>query len=76
MAVVTCEECGSPTGKKLNYARSHKLFPDPKPRIFCGMGNCAKLALLCWLTDEEEERYLRGERLFIVPFHRRMVQVT
>jgi hypothetical protein len=76
MAVVRCEECGRPKGKKLSYPGSHKLVPDPKPRIFCGTGNCSQLALMCWLTDEEEQRYLCGDRLFTIPFHRRVVQVT
>ena len=35
-----------------------------KRLIFCGTGSCTQLALMCWLTDEEEQRYLRGERLF------------
>jgi hypothetical protein len=75
MAVARCEKCGSPKGKKQSYARSHKLVPDPKPRIFCGTGNCTQLALMCWLTDEEEQQYVGGERLFAIPF-RGMVRLT
>jgi hypothetical protein len=76
MAVVRCEKCGGPKGTKVSYARSHKLVSDVSPRIFCGTGNCTQLALTCWLTDEEGQRYVRGERLFIIPFRRRVVQVT
>jgi hypothetical protein len=76
MAVVRCEECGRPMGKKLIYAHSHKLVPDPRPRIFCGTGNCTQLALNCWLTHEEEQQYVGGERLFAIPFRGRVVQVT
>lgn len=75
MAVARCEKCGPPQGMKLSYARSHKLAPDAKTRIFCGTGNCIKLALVCWLTDEEERQYLGGERRFAVPFRGR-VRVT
>jgi hypothetical protein len=30
--------------------------------FFCGTGNCTQLALNCWLTDEEEQEYLRWKR--------------
>lgn len=75
MAVVRCEKCGCPKGKKASYSRSHKLASYARTRIFCGTGNCTELALNCWLTDEEEQQYLGGERLFTVPF-RGMVRVT
>jgi hypothetical protein len=75
MAVARCEECGRPKGKKLSYACSHKLVSDASPRIFCGTGNCTQLALNCWLTDEEEQQYVGGERLFTIPF-RGMVRLT
>jgi len=75
MAVARCEKCGPPQGKKLSYTRFHKFVSDASARIFCGTTNCTQLALNCWLTDEEEQQYLRGERFFALPFHR-MVRVT
>jgi hypothetical protein len=75
MAVVRCEECGPPQGKRLSYGSSHKLALNTSSRVFCAKGNCTRLALVCWLTDEEEREYVRGERLFRVPV-RGIVQVT
>jgi hypothetical protein len=73
MALARCEKCGRPQGKKVRYAHSHRLA-STKSRIFCGSGNCTDLAIVCWLTDEEEQQYLGGERSFAVPF-RGMVRV-
>ena len=75
MALVRCEKCGPPQGTKLTYARFHRLAYDGSPDIFCGTGNCIQFALVCWLTDEEEQQYLCGERLFTVP-SRGMVWTT
>ena len=74
MALARCEKCGPPQGKKLLYAHRHKLA-STKSRIFCGTGNCTDLAIICWLTDEEERQYLSSERRFAVPF-RGMVRVV
>jgi len=75
MALVRCKTCGRPEGKKLTYAHSHKLASDARTRIFCGTRNCTNLALVCWLTDEEEQHYFGGERFFTVPLRERL-QVT
>lgn len=64
MAVARCEKCGCPEGLKLSYVRSHKFVSDATSRIYCGATHCVQLALVCWLTDEEEQQYLGGERLF------------
>jgi hypothetical protein len=76
MALVRCEKCGPPKRKKVSYTHSHKLVSDGGTRIFCGTGTCAHPALMCWLTDEEEQEYVCGKRLFIIQFRRRVVQVT
>jgi hypothetical protein len=67
MALARCEKCGRPQGKKVRYAHSHRLA-STKPRIFCGSGNCTDLAIVCWLTDVEEQHSISGERRFTVPF--------
>ena len=54
MAVLRCEKCGPPQGKRLSYASSRKLASDTSSRIFCAMAKCTRLALVCWLTDAEE----------------------
>ena len=74
MALARCEKCGRPQGKKVCYAYFHRLA-STKSRIICGTGNCTDLAIVCWLTDEEEQQHLSGERRFAVPF-RGMVRVV
>jgi hypothetical protein len=74
MALARCEKCGRPESKRLRYSQSHKLA-FTKSRIFCGTGNCTDLAIVCWLTDEEEREYVSGERRFAVPF-RGLVRVV
>jgi hypothetical protein len=77
MAVLRCEKCGPPQGRRLSYASSHKLVSEATTRIFCGTAKCTELALNCWLTDEEEQQYLHGKRLFTVPPHQAaMVRLT
>ena len=74
MALARCEQCGPPQGKRVRYAHSHKLA-STKSRIFCGTGNCTDLAIVCWLTDDEQQEYISGERRFAVPF-RGMVRLV
>lgn len=69
MAVLRCEKCGPLQGRKLSYSSSHKLVFEATARIFCGTAKCTQLALNCWLTAEEEQQYLHGKRLFIIPPH-------
>jgi hypothetical protein len=74
MALARCEKCGCPHGTTFSYAYCHKLA-DTKSRVFCGKGTCTGVAVVCWLTQEEEQQYVRGERSFAVPF-RGMVRVV
>ena len=76
MAVARCEECGRPSGTKHTYTHAHKpLFP-PSGDMICAERKCIRLVSLIWLTDEEEQRYLRGERVFRLPGHVGGVRVT
>jgi hypothetical protein len=61
MATARCETCGPPQGLKYNYPHMHTLVPPSS--IFCGATACTRHAC-AWLTDAEEEEYLRGERKF------------
>ena len=64
MASARCETCGSPKGLKQNYTHSHdQILSPPDKGFLCGAQNCTRPALI-WLTDEEEQRYLQGVRLF------------
>jgi hypothetical protein len=71
MALARCEKCGRPQGTRLRYAHAHNLA-STRSRIFCGEGACTAVAIVCWLTDEEEQQYISGERSFAVPFRGRL----
>ena len=61
MALARCETCGSPRGLKQSYTYSHSVVSTK--RLLCGVPTCTRPALI-WLTDEEEQRYLQGVRVF------------
>jgi hypothetical protein len=65
MALARCKTCGSTQRLKQSYTYSHSVV-SPK-RILCGAPSCTRLAALIWLTDEEEQRYLQGVRVFRLP---------
>lgn len=66
MASARSEACGSPQGLKHNYAHPHNQISSPPKREFlCGAPSCTRLALI-WLTDDQEEQYVQGVRLFRV----------
>ena len=71
MAIARCEICGHQQGTKQRYPHPHTVAPESSthiPRILCGTRLCTRPAMI-WLTDEEEERYHRGERSFSVIRH-------
>ena len=68
MALGRCEICGCPQGMKLPYPHVHKPLSDANDRLICGMPTCVRPAHI-WLTDEEEQEYLRGRRGFSLPGH-------
>jgi hypothetical protein len=74
MALARCETCGCPEGTKQNYAHVHVPLSFPPRHVICAKPACVRPAYI-WLTDEEEQQYLRGERNFRIPGHPR-VQVT
>ena len=65
MAVARCLAHGPPEGTTESYPHNHEPFEYPKNRIFCGSAKCRELAYV-WLTEEEEIRYVRGDRRFEV----------
>jgi hypothetical protein len=68
MASARCETCGPPRGLKQNYTHLHTPVPSMSSSILCGAPTCNRPASV-WLTDEEEQQYLRGERNFRIPGH-------
>jgi hypothetical protein len=66
MASARCEKCGHPQGLKLNYTHFHTPVPSGSSSILCGSPTCNRRASV-WLTDEEEQQYLRGVRNFRIP---------
>jgi hypothetical protein len=65
MALARCEICGGPQGLKQNYSHFHTPASAVSDNVLCGSPSCARRGFL-WLTDEEEQRYIRGERRFRV----------
>ena len=63
MALARCQSCGIPQGLKQNYRHPHGVISPP--RILCGAPTCTSWAMI-WLTDEEEQRYAEGIRVFRV----------
>ena len=61
MALARCESCGSPRETKYRYTHPHAVI-SPQ-RLLCGAPTCVQAALL-WLTDEEQQRYEQGVRVF------------
>ena len=75
MALARCEKCGHPQGLKLNYNHLHAPAPSVSSRILCGVTTCNRPAYI-WLTDEEEQQYLHGQRNFRLSNHAVQVQVV
>jgi hypothetical protein len=63
MALARCQTCGSPRGLKHTYPHFHGLGDFVRIDILCGAPTCVRRALI-WLTDEEERKYVHGQRLF------------
>ena len=65
MASARCETCGHPQGLRHNYTHFHTPVPSATS-ILCGAPTCNRPASI-WLTDEEQQQYLRGVRKFRIP---------
>jgi hypothetical protein len=76
MALARCEQCGCPRGTRYNYTRAHKPLFLPSRVVICASRKCTRLASVIWLTDEEQQQYLRGERIFRLASHAGKVLVT
>ena len=73
MALARCEVCGCPGETKVRYPHSHKQNTVSDNAILCGASACVRQADV-WLTDEEQERYRHGVRVFRI-HHAREVTV-
>ena len=76
MALARCEECAPPIGTKHQYTHRHELFSISSHHNLCGGSGCARPVSIIWLNDEEEQKYLRGERVFTIGGARGEVRVT
>ena len=66
MAIVRCENCGCPKGKKGNVYSPTPRYPvgHPNSGIVCGTPNCDNPGLV-WLLDKEQRAYVAGsQRVF------------
>jgi len=75
MALARCKNCGRPQGLKQDYAHFHTPAQAASTNILCGSPSCARPGCI-WLTDEEEQQYLCGQRSFRVSNRALSVQVT
>jgi hypothetical protein len=64
MAVARCEECGPPKRKRRTYVHAHKLSSPLTEKFLCAEPHCVRQVSIIWLTDEEEQEYLKGVRSF------------
>jgi len=67
MSVCRCLDCGPPKELAQPYyqhevAKTEQLAKTEQP-VFCGRANCMKPAM-AWLTDQEQDRYDEGVRVF------------
>jgi hypothetical protein len=74
MALARCETCRCPRGLKRNYSHVYNLVAFVNSSILCGASTCIRSACI-WLTDEEEQQYLYGQRSFQCSNHAVHVQV-
>jgi hypothetical protein len=65
MAVVRCEQCGRPDGRKGNVYSPIRHYPvgHPNGGVVCGTPACHNPGTV-WLTREEETEYQGGRRVF------------
>jgi len=75
MAVGRCERCGPPTETKHSYSHAHRLISSPSGHMLCGKPGCAQPASIIWLSDEEKQQHLSGQRFFKIA-RKGDVQVT
>jgi hypothetical protein len=74
MALSRCGICGGPQGLKQDYPHCHTQVSSAGPDVVCGSPKCTRRAFI-WLTDDEQQQYLRGDRHFRVP-NRAAVQLA
>jgi hypothetical protein len=75
VALARCESCGRPKGLKQDYAHFHSLASAVAKNILCGAPSCARPGSV-WLTEEEEQQYLSGQRSFRISNYALDVRVT
>jgi hypothetical protein len=66
MALVRCERCGRPKGRRHAYVVSVKPVGYPETAAICGSTGCERPGLV-WLDEREKAQYERGQRVFSVP---------
>lgn len=63
MALVRCEQHGNPKGRTTDYVRSAEPVGYPDSAAVCGLKDCDNPGLV-WLTEEENNAFEEGERIF------------
>ena len=75
MALSRCGTCGGPQGLKRDYPHCHTQASSAGHNVICGSLNCTRHAFI-WLTDDEQQQYLRGKRHFRVSSYAPLVQLA
>jgi hypothetical protein len=69
MALVRCEKCGKPEGRKgREYTMSVRPLGYPHSAAVCGSTGCTGAGLI-WLEESERDAYQKGQRVFALPTH-------
>ena len=67
MVVGRCERCGPPTETNHSYIHAGRLLSSSNGQnLLCGKSVCAQPVSIIWLSDEEKQEYLCGQRFFKV----------
>jgi len=74
MALARCDECGKARSRKTMYTHRHDPLSHPNSDVICGSLGCEKPAHI-WLSQDEENHYKAGQRVFELPIHTRAVKV-
>jgi hypothetical protein len=63
VALARCEKCGRPNGNSGRYVEYRNPASHPSNPIVCSARGCERPGKI-WLTVDEQNQYLNGQRVF------------
>jgi hypothetical protein len=66
MALIRCNACGKPEGRKRTYLECVEPIGYPDTAAICGLRHCERPGMV-WLEPGELQAYRGGKRVFTVP---------